>query len=81
MCTLQASRSSRGNSQNWPACLASLQNMCSILMLEAVNYIEHYGLQRAKLPSGRCVLQAAGGKWPSGLQRAQRVCLGHVRRR
>ena len=26
---------------------------CSILLLEGVNYIEHYGLVRAKLPNGR----------------------------
>lgn len=34
---------------------------CSVLMLETVNYIEHYGLQRRRLPDGRC---APGDGWP-----------------
>jgi alkane 1-monooxygenase len=31
----------------------ALQAFVAILMLETVNYIEHYGLVRRKLPSGR----------------------------
>ena len=35
-----------------PAFLAA-QAVVSILMLEVVNYVEHWGLQRRRLPSGR----------------------------
>ena len=30
------------------------QAALSILMLEAANYVQHYGLQRHKLANGRC---------------------------
>lgn len=29
------------------------QAALSVLMLEAANYVQHYGLQRCRLPSGR----------------------------
>jgi alkane 1-monooxygenase len=38
----------------WPAMLVVLAaGMIGVLLLESVNYIEHYGLMRQKLPSGR----------------------------
>lgn len=35
----------------------------SVLMLETVNYVEHYGLQRQRLPDGRCVAGALACLW------------------
>ncbi len=38
------------------------QAVTGILMLEVVNYIEHYGLERTRLPNGRCVWEREGGE-------------------
>lgn len=32
------------------------QAVLSVLMLEAANYVQHYGLQRSKLDNGRCAV-------------------------
>ena len=39
------------------------QSAMAIVLLEAVNYIEHYGLQRKKLPDGRYERQSARHAW------------------
>ena len=39
------------------------QAALSVLMLEAANYVQHYGLQRCRLPSGRYAL----GNWGFGM--------------
>ena len=41
------------------------QAVGSVMLLEAVNYVEHYGLARRRLPSGRWGVWAGGG---DGLQ-------------
>ena len=38
----------------WAFVLAIAQALVGILLLEVVNYVEHYGLVRARLNSGRC---------------------------
>ncbi len=40
-----------------------LQSAVAVLLLETVNYIEHYGLQRAKLPGGQREPFAVGHAW------------------
>ena len=39
------------------------QSAMAVLLLEAVNYIEHYGLERRKLPDGRYERQSARHAW------------------
>jgi alkane 1-monooxygenase len=39
------------------------QSAMAVLLLEAVNYIEHYGLERRKLPDGRYERQGARHAW------------------
>lgn len=42
----------------WACALAIAQALVGILLLEMVNYIEHYGLVRQRLASGRCACPA-----------------------
>lgn len=39
------------------------QSAMAVMLLEAVNYIEHYGLERRKLPDGRYERQSARHAW------------------
>jgi alkane 1-monooxygenase len=39
------------------------QSVMAVTLLEAVNYVEHYGLQRRKLPDGRYERPNAGHSW------------------
>lgn len=43
--------------------LFALQALVAVLVLEQVNYVEHYGLMRARLPSGRYAPFAAEHSW------------------
>ncbi|CAJ1340376.1 unnamed protein product [Effrenium voratum] len=45
-----------------------LQSMVGITLLEAVNYIEHYGLQRRKLPDGKYERVTPRHSWNSAHQ-------------
>jgi alkane 1-monooxygenase len=44
------------------------QGVLAFLLLEAVNYVEHYGLERRPLPSGRFERVTDSHSWASGLR-------------
>ncbi|WP_428838973.1 alkane 1-monooxygenase [Mycobacterium kyorinense] len=55
------------------------QAVISFCLLETVNYMEHYGLQRQKLPNGRYERVRASHSWNSNTVIAN-VCLFHLQR-
>ncbi|GBE64643.1 alkane 1-monooxygenase [Mycobacterium sp. MFM001] len=55
------------------------QAVISFCLLEMVNYMEHYGLQRQKLPNGRYERVRASHSWNSNTVIAN-VCLFHLQR-
>ncbi len=55
------------------------QSAMAITLLEAVNYVEHYGLQRAKLPDGRFERPGARHAWDA-YERLSNCFLVHLQR-
>jgi alkane 1-monooxygenase len=51
----------------------------AVTLLEAVNYIEHYGLERRKLPDGRYERQSARHAWDA-YERLSNCFLVHLQR-
>ncbi|MBK6355174.1 MAG: fatty acid desaturase [Saprospiraceae bacterium] len=45
--------------------ILALSSLVSIVLLETVNYIEHYGLERQKLPNGSFEQVRAAHAWDS----------------
>ena len=55
------------------------QSAMAVTLLEAVNYIEHYGLERRKLPDGRYERQSARHAWDA-YERLSNCFLVHLQR-
>jgi alkane 1-monooxygenase len=55
------------------------QSAMAVLLLEAVNYIEHYGLERRKLPDGRYERAGARHAWDA-YERLSNCLLVHLQR-
>ena len=55
------------------------QSAMAVTLLEAVNYIEHYGLERKKLPDGRHERQGARHAWDA-YERLSNCFLVHLQR-
>jgi alkane 1-monooxygenase len=55
------------------------QSAMAVTLLEAVNYVEHYGLRREKLPDGRYERQAAHHAWDA-YERLSNCFLIHLQR-
>jgi len=55
------------------------QSATAVMLLEAVNYVEHYGLRREKLPDGRYERQAAHHAWDA-YERLSNSFLIHLQR-
>jgi alkane 1-monooxygenase len=55
------------------------QSAMAVTLLEAVNYVEHYGLRRDKLPDGRYERQAAHHAWDA-YERLSNCFLIHLQR-
>ncbi|HZM35322.1 MAG TPA: alkane 1-monooxygenase [Burkholderiales bacterium] len=55
------------------------QSAMAVTLLEAVNYIEHYGLERRKLPDGRYERQGARHAWDA-YERLSNCFLVHLQR-
>lgn len=54
-------------------CFMAIQGIVAILLLETVNYIEHYGLERRKIPSA----SGGGGTTDPAVERYERVAPHH----